>query len=81
MLYGILVYQSCKVSQKLQFRKSVWTRRETAFIIHFTQQIIRVLVFIGPASQVFCIRRSEDSDRQLIFIQAAVRSGIFIPKD
>lgn len=21
-------------------------------------------VFIGPASQVFCIRRSEDSDRQ-----------------
>ena len=24
-------------------------------------------VFIGPASQVFCIRRSEDSDRQLFY--------------
>lgn len=26
-------------------------------------------VFIGPASQVFCIRRSEDSDRQLFLFR------------
>ena len=52
----------------------------TAFIIHFTQQIIRVLFLSDLLHRSFCIRRSEDSDRQLFFIQAAVRSGIFHPK-
>ena len=70
MLYGILV----------QFRKSVWTRRETAFIIHFTQQIIRVL-FLSDL-----LHRSFVSGDQRILIVSYFYSGCgsqryFHPKD
>ena len=70
MLYGILVYQSLLgFHKKLQFRKSVWTRRETAFIIHFTQQIIRVL-FLSDL-----LHRSFVSGDQRILIVSYFYSG------